>query len=105
MILINEHQKGLRFLIKVQAGAGQSAVAGCWQQALKLKINKKPEGGEANKACLRFLAKKLGIAQRQLSIVQGLHHKEKLMQVTGMSKDDLAGKLKDLLAIGGGIHD
>lgn len=73
-------------------------MAGAWQQALKIKIAKKPEGGAANKACLQFLAKTLGIAQQQLSIVQGLHHKEKLIEVTGMDKTSLSQKLEVLAA-------
>jgi len=68
---MKESPTGLVFKIRVQPRSSKNAVVGIHGDALKIKLTAPPVGGKANKACLQFLARCLGIAKTDLEIVSG----------------------------------
>jgi uncharacterized protein YggU (UPF0235/DUF167 family) len=50
--------------------------------------------GEANKACMRFFAKWLGISPSKVSIIQGLSSKNKIIEVTDLTEKQFHEILK-----------
>jgi uncharacterized protein len=52
---------------------------------LAVKITSPPVEGKANKALIKFIAKKLGVPQAAVSIQRGEHSREKSLLVRGVS--------------------
>ena len=50
---------------------------------LEIAVNALPEGGRANAAVIALLAKSLGVAKRQVAVLQGAQDRRKLVRVTG----------------------
>lgn len=69
--MIEHTADGLHFTVTVQPRASQNAVVGRHGDTLKIKLTAPPVDGAANKACVAFLAKKLGVAKSRLEIVSG----------------------------------
>jgi uncharacterized protein (TIGR00251 family) len=80
------------FGLKVIAGARKTALAGEWNGSLKIKVNQVREDGAANRACLAFLAHTLGVAARQVAIVQGEFSPHKVVRVEGVSLETVRRK-------------
>jgi uncharacterized protein len=57
--------------VKVVPGSSRTTIAGVWNGMLKVKVAAPPEKGKANEALMEFLAEKLGIRARDISIISG----------------------------------
>jgi uncharacterized protein (TIGR00251 family) len=64
--------------------------------ALQVSVTAPPAEGRANDALLRLLAKRWGVARRDLAIVAGLKSRNKLVHVAG-DPEALLGKLRAAL--------
>jgi hypothetical protein len=71
MIDLKTTADGLHLKVYVQPRSSRNQITGAYRGALKLKITSPPVDGAANKACIRFLAKRLGIAPSRIEIVSG----------------------------------
>ncbi|MFH1985217.1 MAG: DUF167 domain-containing protein [Pseudomonadota bacterium] len=69
--MIEHADGGLLFTVTVQPRASKNAVAGRHGDTLKIRLTAPPVDGAANKACIAFLAKQLGVAKSALEIVSG----------------------------------
>ena len=61
----------------IQPRAGRSGFAGIFQDRLKIRINALPADGEANRECIEFLSKSLGIAKSEISLTRGAQSRQK----------------------------
>ncbi|MEW6515697.1 MAG: DUF167 domain-containing protein [candidate division FCPU426 bacterium] len=82
---MTESPQGVRFAIKVRAGAGRTEVTGIWNGALKLNVSRPPSQGEANRECLRFLAECLGLPKTAVEIKSGEHASRKIVFARGIT--------------------
>ncbi len=55
------------------------------QRALKVRLKAAPVDGQANDALIKWLAKQLGLAQRDLTLVRGSTARHKQIRVTAAS--------------------
>ncbi len=78
-----------RLKLHVTPGAREEGIAGWRGQSLRLKVRARPEKGRANDAVLRLLAGHLGLPRTRLSIVRGAASRDKLVEVAGLSQDEL----------------
>ena len=69
--MIKNHAEGLVLSVWVQPKASRNAIQGVHGEALKIALTAPPVDGAANKACIAFLAKKLGLAKSAVAIVSG----------------------------------
>ena len=69
--MIKDHAEGLVLSVWVQPKASRNAIQGVHGEALKIALTAPPVDGAANKACIAFLAKKLGLAKSAVAIVSG----------------------------------
>ncbi len=76
---------GIRFSAIIQPRSSKNEVIGVYNDALKIRLTSPPVDGEANKACMRFFAKWLGISPSKVSIVQGLSSKNKTIEVESLT--------------------
>ena len=86
---------GLRVALKVMPRAGHDRIGevaadGCIR--LKVAVTAPPEGGKANKALIRLLAKQLGVAPGAVTIVAGETQRRKRLRIAGES-EALAARL------------
>ncbi len=74
----------IEFPLRASPGASADAFAGLVEGVPRLRVCAKPVDGEANKAILRFLAKKVfGTAPSRLTLVSGEKGRDKRIRVEG----------------------
>lgn len=74
--------------LKVTPKAAQSGVAGIGSDAagrphLAVRVGAAPEGGKANAALVRLLAKRWGVARSDLRVVRGAASRHKIIEIAG----------------------
>jgi len=75
--------------IRVQPRSPNDSVAGERQGAILIRLKAPPVDGEANGALLRFVARKLGVHQRDVTLVRGQTSRSKWIQVNGMAANQV----------------
>ncbi|MCK5218189.1 DUF167 domain-containing protein [bacterium] len=90
--------RGATFEVKVQPGAGSTAILGTWESALKMKLAKKPENGAANRECLEYLSRWLGISHRNLKIIKGEFSRRKVIRVDNLTAEQVQERLREVLS-------
>lgn len=97
---------GLRVDLRVQPGARREGVEGPvvlddGRVALKLRVSASPEGGRANAAAIRLLAKSWKLPKSALAVIAGQTARRKTLLVAGDAgalKTRLEAWLADLTA-------
>ncbi|HEV2352315.1 MAG TPA: DUF167 domain-containing protein [Terriglobia bacterium] len=67
---------------------------------LRLELHAPPTDGQANQACVEFLAHTLRLPRKLISIVVGEKSKRKLICIAPASATEIATRLHDLAAFG-----
>ena len=70
--------------MKVQPRAKETALAEKLGDAYKLRLAAPPVDGKANEACVRFFARRFGVAASAVRIVQGLSSRMKVVEIEGI---------------------
>ncbi len=78
-----------RLKLHVTPDAREEGIVGWQGQSLRLKVRARPEKGRANEAVIRLLSSHLGLPRASLSIVRGATSRDKLVNVDGLSEDQL----------------
>ena len=82
-----------RLTIKVHPRARRTALAGRLGDAWKLALAAPPVDGKANQECVRFFAELAGVPKSRVRIVSGATSRMKVVEVEGVSQDDLEKRL------------
>ncbi len=93
---IRDSGDGCLLRVRVQPGSSNNAIVGVHASAIKVKVTPPPEGGRANDACLKLLAKALSIPRSYLEIVRGERERNKLVLIPGLSSDEVRQRLGPL---------
>lgn len=96
-IKINPCKNGIRISAVIQPRASKNEVAGIHNNSLKVRLTSPPIDGAANKTCIKFLAKWLGVSPSNLSIVAGLSNKNKTIEISDMDESAFLKKLTEKL--------
>jgi len=94
---VKENKNGLTFDIQVTPRAARAGIAGIQDNALKVKVTALPAEGEANAACIRLLAKELGLRKSQLEIFTGHKSRRKTILLKDITKAQLEKKITAVL--------
>jgi uncharacterized protein (TIGR00251 family) len=86
-LMVQEREGAVRFSVRVQPRNSRSAVVGVHVGALKVKLNAAPVDGAANAELVELLAGWLGVARRDVRIVNGESARSKLVEVSGVTAD------------------
>lgn len=88
-------QKGNETLLSayIQPKAGKNELAGIFQERLKIRICAPPVEGEANRECINFLSKTLGISKSEITLVRGDQSRQKTFLIA-RSVDYVSKKLE-----------
>ena len=86
---LEDHPEGVVFRVYVQPRASKNEVVGPHNGALKVKLTAPPVGGAANKMCVAFFAKALGVPKSSVEIIAGQTSRSKTVLVRGEENHDL----------------
>jgi uncharacterized protein YggU (UPF0235/DUF167 family) len=86
-----------RLKLHVTPGAREDGLAGWRGDSLRVKVRARPEKGLANEAALRLLAGRLNVPRSCLDLVRGATSRDKLIEVEGLSEDELRARLDQAL--------
>ena len=88
-LYLSQGSQGITFRVKVQPRAAKDELGDIANGLLKVRLTSPPVKGAANAHCIDFLARKLGVSKRRVSIVQGAKDREKLIRVEGLTPQQL----------------
>jgi uncharacterized protein (TIGR00251 family) len=83
--------------LKVVPGATRDRIVGAYGEALKVAVTQPPEDGRANDAVEKLLREQLCLPRRQAALVGGFHSRDKVLRVTGLTREELSARLEALL--------
>lgn len=90
----SRHAQSLLIRVKAVPGASRDALAGTLGDRLKIRVSAPPEGGKANAAIVRVLAKALGTSERSIELLSGSASPLKMFRAAGVSDDALQSLLQ-----------
>ena len=67
-MFIDEKENGITFKVFVQPRSSRNMIVGSHGDALKVKLTAPPVGGAANRMCITFFSKILGVPKSYLEI-------------------------------------
>jgi uncharacterized protein (TIGR00251 family) len=79
--------------VRVTPRAGRTEIAGLRDGVLLVKLAAAPVEGAANAALIALLSDALHLRKRDIRIVSGERGRTKLVEITGLTKEDLAARL------------
>jgi uncharacterized protein len=90
---IEQADRDCYFKVKVVPASSKTVVVGVLDGMLKLRVTAVPEKGKANKSIIAFLAKKLGVNKRTVTITSGAGSPVKQIRILEISVDDVLERL------------
>lgn len=86
-------------VVHVVPRAHRTEIVGRHGDALKIRLRAPPVGGAANAELIRFIAARLGVPERAVTIARGARGRRKTLLVHGVGPDALEPALRDGAAI------
>jgi uncharacterized protein (TIGR00251 family) len=80
--------------VRVVPNAKRSQIAGLHGEAIKIKIQAPARDGKANAALLNFIAERLGLPSRQVTLVAGDKSRDKIVAIDGIEQADVCKRLQ-----------
>lgn len=84
---LQDCEDGVIISVYVQPRASKNEVVGLQGKELKLRLTSPPVEGAANKLCREFLAKLLGVAKGQVSLISGDKSRHKRLLARGIASE------------------
>ena len=84
--IISVKSEYVELAVSVVPRSSRCEIAGIHNNALRIKLTSPPVDNEANFQCCEFIAKKLGIARRQVVIIRGQTSRRKVLRIEGVSE-------------------
>lgn len=79
--------------LKVQPRASRNELAGPLGHELKLKVTAPPVDSAANEAVVEFLAERLGLPRRGVTLLRGQTSPHKVLRLDGITLEEAARRL------------
>ena len=83
----------MRIHLKVVPGSSRDEISGWLGDSLKVRVRAPVEGGKANAAVMKVLARGLGVPLQALEIVTGAASARKVIEVDTLSEDEVRQRL------------
>jgi uncharacterized protein len=84
---------GVELSVIVVPRSSRCEIAGIHNNSLRIKLTSPPVDNEANVQCCDFIAKQLGIAKRQVSIIRGKTARKKVVKIAGVTESEARRKM------------
>jgi len=82
-----------RLTVRIAPRASRDAIGSVLAGELVVRVTAPPVDGQANEAVVRLLAKRLKVGRRSVTIVQGVHSRRKVLEIRGLTDDEVRAKL------------
>ena len=92
--MITATPSGVRIQFHVQPRASRTEISGRHGSALKVRLAAPPVDGAANDQLLRFIADRLGVPLRAVTLERGTTSREKTVTVEGIAVDTARAALE-----------
>lgn len=89
MNCLKPHPQGTLLSLHVQPRSSRNQIVGLLGDSLKVKLTSPPVDGAANKCCVEYLAKLLGLAKSQVQLVAGDKARQKRFLLCGLNPPDV----------------
>lgn len=86
---LREHREGVTIDLHVQPRASKNEIVGVQGEELKVRLTSPPVEGEANRLCVEFFAKRLGIAKSAVELVAGEKSRHKRLLIRAMAVEEV----------------
>jgi uncharacterized protein len=83
--------------VRVTPRAARNEVAGEREGVVLVRVTAPPEGGKANAAACRVIARALGIAPSRVTVARGAGSRQKSLRVEGVDQKRLEAALRPLV--------
>ncbi|MFQ5413139.1 MAG: DUF167 domain-containing protein [Phycisphaerae bacterium] len=87
MIDLRTVDNGVVLPVKIVPGASRTTCLGLWGDRVRIAVAAPPEQGKANKAVIAFLADRLGIRARDITIERGAGSAQKTIRIERVTAD------------------
>jgi uncharacterized protein (TIGR00251 family) len=94
-VVIEGVSGGVNVRVRVIPRAGRSAFAGTRDGALLVRLKAAPVEGAANEELIAVVAKALGVARRDVTIVAGARSRQKRLRIDGVDAATVAARLAE----------
>ena len=84
---------GVQFSARIQPRSSKNKICGLHGESLKIRIMSPPVDGEANKMCVKLLAKMLSVNPLQIFIVSGHKGRNKIIRVKGINTTEFLERI------------
>jgi uncharacterized protein (TIGR00251 family) len=84
---------GVRLRLHIQPRARETAMAGRFGEALKIRLKSPPVDGAANEELVRFLARRLGVAASRVELMAGHSGRRKTVRIEGITVGEVEERL------------
>lgn len=81
--------------VRVHPYAKRTELAGMLGQSYKVNVAAPALGGAVNDECIAYMAKIAGTHQARVRILRGFTNRTKVLEVQGISQQDLERKLRE----------
>ena len=82
-----------RLRLRVSPGSRKTELVGRHGDGWKVRVSAPPEDGRANDAVLALLAERVGLPRRSLAIVSGRTSRDKVVEMTGIDREEMETRL------------
>ena len=96
MEFIKHHPEGFLLTVNVQPRSSRNQIVGTLNDTLKIKLTAPPVDNAANKMCIQYLAKCLGLPKSAIKIVAGHTGRRKQLLIRRNQEADPAAGLTQL---------
>jgi uncharacterized protein (TIGR00251 family) len=80
-------ENGVLLKLFVQPKASRNELAGVQEESLRVRLTAPPIEGEANKLCIKFFSKMLGIPKSGVEILHGHTSRRKVLLIRGVDPE------------------
>ena len=84
-----------RISVHVKPSAQKSEILGFKDDYLELRVAAPPDKGKANNELVAFLAKSLGVAKGDVTILSGATARRKVVSIAGLDKEEVVRRLSE----------
>lgn len=82
--MIEQRNESVRVRIRVQPRASRTEIVGEHDGALKVRVAAPPVDGAANDELVRFIARRMGVAQSRVRVTTGEAGRSKVIEIDGV---------------------
>jgi uncharacterized protein (TIGR00251 family) len=89
----SQHGDAVRLNVQVLPNAKKTEVVGLIDGALKIRLKAQPIEGQANEELIRFIATKMKLPKKQISVVRGLTSRQKTIEIKTQQECEVVSQL------------